>query len=228
MNHGYIKLWRKFKEWEWFKCGDMPKFFIWLLLSATHKESSFMGRTIQRGQVVFGLHKASENTGITPQSIRSCIKRLKSTNEITSQSTNRFTIITIINYDSYQSTENEINKPINKPINKQLTNNQQTTNNIQECKEHKNKEILEFLEYFNSKTKKRLTLTDQNKRIIESRLRDHSLIDLKRAVDNFSKDTWADRHKYCDVVYCIGIRNKVDNLDRWLNVTDQSNEWVKP
>ena len=36
-------------------------------------------------------------------------------------------------------------------------------------------------------------------------------------------DDWEDRHKYCDVIYCIGIRNKIDNLEKWLNYKQKSN-----
>jgi len=142
MDTGYIKLWRKFENWEWFSKGNMAKFFIWLLLRATHKDTRFQGQEIKRGSMVFGIHSASDSTGISPQSIRTYIKALKSTNEITIKSTNKFSIITICNYDSYQSCENKINKQINKQTNNQLTSNQQATNNIQECKNIRKKEIL--------------------------------------------------------------------------------------
>ena len=101
--------------------------------------------------------------------------------------------------------------------------------NAPKVKESKvNTYVQEFFDYFNLKNKTKLRINDKREKIIESRLRTHSLIDLKRAVDNFSQDTWADRHKYCDIVYCIGIRNGVDNLERWLNVNQQTNQWVAP
>jgi uncharacterized phage protein (TIGR02220 family) len=79
------------------------------------------------------------------------------------------------------------------------------------------KQISEFLEYFNEKTGRNLTLTPERRRIIEQRLATHSLDDLKKAVDNFVQDDWPERHKYMDVIYCIGVRNKIDNLEKWLN-----------
>jgi uncharacterized phage protein (TIGR02220 family) len=75
----------------------------------------------------------------------------------------------------------------------------------------------EFLEYFNQKTGKKYSLTPERRRIIEQRLTTHSLDDLKKAVDNFVQDDWTERHKYMDVIYCIGVRNKIDNLEKWLN-----------
>ena len=54
------------------------------------------------GQLVTGRHALSEDTGISEQSIRTCLSRLKSTSEITSESTNQFTLITINNWGIYQ------------------------------------------------------------------------------------------------------------------------------
>lgn len=92
---------------------------------------------------------------------------------------------------------------------------------------HKDGSISEFLDYFNLKTKKKLTLTDMRKKIIEQRLKTHTLEQLKRAVDNFIEDTWADRHKFIDVVYCIGVRKGIDNLDKWLNVEPKTKDWTQ-
>jgi hypothetical protein len=87
----------------------------------------------------------------------------------------------------------------------------------------KNSDILSVLDHFNAACKihcpKGLKLTDIRKRIIDQRLfKDKiSIEDLKKAITNFSKDEWEDRGKYCDIVYAIGIRNKVDNFAKWIN-----------
>ena len=88
-----------------------------------------------------------------------------------------------------------------------------------EGKEGKEYPTQEFFDYFLLKTKKSYRLSPERKKIIETRLNDHSLEELKRAVDNFVLDDWPDRHKYIDIVYCIGTRNKIDNLEKWLNAT---------
>ncbi len=51
-----------------------------------------------------------------------------------------------------------------------------------------------------------------------------SLKELRGAVNNFLKDDWPDRHKYIDIVYCIGIRNKIDNLEKWMNFVPPEKE----
>lgn len=84
--------------------------------------------------------------------------------------------------------------------------------------------VSQFFDYFTLKTKKNLTLNAPRAAIIKSRLQTHTIDQLKQAVDAFVQDTWPDRHKYIDIVYCIGIRNKVDNLERWLNTTVKKKE----
>jgi len=78
-------------------------------------------------------------------------------------------------------------------------------------------DVTSFFNYFSLKTKTALKLDSTRSAIIRKRLTNHSLDELKRAVDNFILDDWADRKKFIDIVYCIGIRNKIDNLERWLN-----------
>jgi len=109
-------------------------------MKATHKDIKLHGIDLLRGQLIFGRHTASFETGITEQSIRTSLTRLKSTSEITIQSTNKFSIITILNYETYQSNEEKTNQQINQLTNKQLTSNQPATNHIQEHKNIRNKE----------------------------------------------------------------------------------------
>ena len=98
MQESYIKLLRKLKDWEWYKKPFMVQFFIHLLLSANFVKGKFMGIDIEKGQLVTGIKKLNADTGISEQSIRTCIKRLKSTGEITTKSTNEWTVITIPAY----------------------------------------------------------------------------------------------------------------------------------
>ena len=70
----------------------------------------------------------SEETRLTPQQIRTCIKKLESTKEITVKSTNKKTLISIEKWRFYQCCNEENNKQI---TNKQQTNNKQITNEQQ-------------------------------------------------------------------------------------------------
>jgi len=134
MSEGWIKLHRKFEDWEWFNNSEMVHLFIYLLLNANHEDGKWRGIDIKRGQILTGLHTLNEHTKISIQKLRTCLSKLEKTGEINKQTTNKYSIITIINYDSYQGYQQTNN---NQP-NKQLTNNQQTTNNKQEYNNEKN------------------------------------------------------------------------------------------
>ncbi|MEG1414892.1 MAG: hypothetical protein RSB32_06190 [Mucinivorans sp.] len=125
---GWIKIHRAILDWEWFDKPEMIKFFIYCLCKANFEDRKWRGIEIKRGQFLTSLDNLSKETKLSTQAVRTCIARLKSTQELTHQSTNTYTIITVCNYDNYQQSENEINTPINTPINKQLTNEQQTNN----------------------------------------------------------------------------------------------------
>jgi hypothetical protein len=117
---GWIKIHRKFLDWEWFNKSEAVHLFIYLLLKANHKDASWQGMEVKRGEFISSLGKIASDTGISLQTLRTLLKKLESTNEIEVKSTNKFTTVTICKYDSYQDETEDTNK--------QLTNNQQTTN----------------------------------------------------------------------------------------------------
>lgn len=114
MQNGWIKLHNKFLKWEWYQKPEMVHLFIHFLLSANYKENSWQGVKIKPGQLVIGRKKLAETLGISQQTLRTCITRLKSTNEITTKSTNKYTVITILNWSKYQG--GKINQPTDKPL----------------------------------------------------------------------------------------------------------------
>lgn len=151
MGKSYIKLLRALLEWEWYKDSKMVHLFIHLLLKANFKDGKFQGIDVRRGQLIVGVNSLSESTGISVQSIRTCLNKLKLTNEITIKSTNKFSLITIVKYEKYQDFEV---KPTRKPTNKQQTTNKQLTT-IEEGKKEKKvntiPSVTEFLDYVKEK-----------------------------------------------------------------------------
>jgi hypothetical protein len=117
---GWIKIHRKFLDWQWFKKPEAVQLFIYLLLKANHKDGQWQGFEIKRGELITSFGKISIETGISLQVVRTLLKKFETTNEIVVKSTNKFTMLTILKYECYQD-ENET-------TNKQITNNQQTTN----------------------------------------------------------------------------------------------------
>ena len=127
----WVKLHDSWLEWEWHTDPNMVSLFFHLLSMASKKDTRFRGYNIKRGQVVVGRKMLSEKTGISEQTVRTCLARLEHTGEISRKSTNKFSIITICNYNSYQPNFGESNQ--------QLTSNQPTTNQqLTTLKDNKN------------------------------------------------------------------------------------------
>jgi len=137
MNNGFIKLHRRITEWEWYQDTNTFMLFIHLLFKANYKDSRFQGKPVKRGQLITGRITLSEETGISQQSIRTCLSRLVKSGEITTQPTNRFTLVTIVNYNNYQDNSSE---STSQSTNNQPTTNQQLTTS-KELKEVKKKDI---------------------------------------------------------------------------------------
>lgn len=95
---------------------------------ANHKDKKWRGQLVNRGQLITGLKSLKNQTGISIQSLRTSLKRLKLTGEITIKTTNQYSIITVSNYGSYQTTIKSDNIQSNNQSNKQTTNDQQATN----------------------------------------------------------------------------------------------------
>ena len=75
---------------------------------------------MDRGQFATSLAKIAADTGLSIQNVRTALKHLELTGELTSKSQGKYRIITILNYCRYQDT--------NKVSNSDLTANQQGTN----------------------------------------------------------------------------------------------------
>ena len=136
MCNGWIKLHRKILDWEWFTSPSTLQLFIYLLLRANKEDKKWRGILIKRGQLVTSVAIISEETKLSTQQVRTSLNRLKSTNEITSKTTNRFTLVTVCKYESYQLYEEVEQQTKQQAL--QQTNNKQITNKQQQLKNNKN------------------------------------------------------------------------------------------
>ena len=132
-SNGYIKLHRKLLNWEWYKDANTTRVFLHLLLIANYGESRYQGVEIHPGQAVIGRKTLADALGMSEQNVRTALTHLKSTSEITIKSTNKFSVVTIVNWALYQSTDEE---STNESTNN-LTNDQPATNHTIRNKEDK-------------------------------------------------------------------------------------------
>jgi len=125
------------------------------------------------------------------------------------------------NINEEREAPSEIPNPTDKLKIKSGVGQDKVNANIIQYNTIQEKATQEFFSYYLLKTKKKFTLSDARVKLIKTRLKDYPLEDMKRAVDNFTQDTWEGRKDHMDLVYVIGIRNKIDNLEKWLNKGSQ-------
>ena len=176
MSQGWIKIHRGLLDWEWYDDNNTKILFLHLMLKANHKEKSYRGTVVKVGSLLTGLDVLSKETGLSIQKIRTSIKRLKSTNEITIKTSSQGSVIQLVNYKKYQVLTNDL-------TNKQQTTNKQTTTNknVKNVKNEKNIDIYRAFAHL------KISVEDFNK------LRKHwtkeQIDDTIDAVENWKKNT---------------------------------------
>lgn len=132
----FIKIDRNITEWGWYQDANTFRVFIHLLIKASIKDREYAGIILKRGEYITTYERLSTELKLSIQQARTAIEHLKYTGEITITRHSKFQVISIKNYDFYQSNyENQ------QSDNNQITINQQSGNNQitikQECKEEK-------------------------------------------------------------------------------------------
>ena len=146
-NNGWIRIHRQILEWEWYNDINCFRVFTHLIIKANYKEKRYKGIELKEGSIITSRDLLAQETGLSPQQIRTTLTKLKSTNEITIETSSKGTIIQVVNYAKYQVPTNEL-------TDEQPTNNQRVTTNKKDKKDKKEiyiPSIEEFLAYALSK-----------------------------------------------------------------------------
>ena len=99
---GYIKLHRSFKNWEWYQDTAAKSVYLHLILSANYTEDVWKGITLKCGQLITSTLRLSETLGLSVQQIRTALNKLQKTGYITIETTNKYSLITVENWEIYQ------------------------------------------------------------------------------------------------------------------------------
>ncbi len=102
-NNGFVKLHRQLLVWEWYSDLPVRVLFLHCLLKANYKNTKWKGKEIKAGEFITSLNSLEEETALTRQQIRTALFKLKSTHEITHKSTRHYSIITVNNWDKWQT-----------------------------------------------------------------------------------------------------------------------------
>jgi hypothetical protein len=112
---GWLRLHRQLLEWEWYQCVNTTRVFLHLLLTASWRDARWQGIDIPRGSVFASPDTLATATGLSRQQVRTVLARLQSTNEISTRTTNKGTLITLRNFDSYNPSDSEAAQPVSQP-----------------------------------------------------------------------------------------------------------------
>ena len=236
---GWVRLFRSIQDHDLWKHKPYDKARAWvdLILTANHRNNRLLVGNqfieIKRGEMLTSQLKLSKRWGWSREKVNNFLKLLSIENQLSLkthiQKDKGFTLITLLNYNKLQERDNV--KPTTKPTtNRQLTDNKPYTNkNVKNVKNDKNNTIHSIFDYFLLKTKKAFKFTKDRQILINKRLGEgYTVAEIKTAIDHFVIDDWPDRYKYMDLEYCIGTRNKVNLLDKWINrKIDPLEKWRK-
>lgn len=99
---GWIKLYRKLVDWEWYDEPNTKIVFIDLLLHANHKERKWRGETVEAGSLVTSIGAIAERNGLSTKQVRTAITHLEKTGEIAKKRASKNTTLIVLNYKRYQ------------------------------------------------------------------------------------------------------------------------------
>ena len=120
---------RDIDQYEYFNDSVIIHVLVYILSKANFEDKRWNGIEVKAGQLVCSVGTISFATRLTPMKIRRALERLEMAGTIETETTNRYTIITVCNYASYQQLPNQNNK---QSTNKEQSNSKQITNKQQQ------------------------------------------------------------------------------------------------
>jgi len=99
---GYIKLHRKILDNGVFADAELLKVFVWCILKANTTPNVVFGRKVDVGEFITGRISASEELHIKPSTIYKRLQKLKLQGYINISSNTKNSLISVVNYKSYQ------------------------------------------------------------------------------------------------------------------------------
>ena len=132
---GFIQLYRKIVEWEWYHDINTFRVFLHCLLMANYTDGRFEGKEVKRGQFVTSLDHLSKQTDLSVRQVRVALDHLILTGELTSTAYPKFRIITVVKYDVYQSDDKQNDRQVTSE--RQASDKQMTSERQQYKKDNK-------------------------------------------------------------------------------------------
>lgn len=108
---GWIKIHRGLLDWEWYSDTNCVRLALHLLLKANFQTRRWRGITVRRGQLVTSRAALARETGLSEREVRTAVSKLERSDFLTCRATSSYTVVTICNYERYQSTDSTERRP---------------------------------------------------------------------------------------------------------------------
>lgn len=136
---GWLKLYRSILDSAVFQDAEVLKVWIWLLCNVSFEQHDTVcyGKVIhlKPGQIATGRKKIAQCTDLNENKVYRALTTLKSLGNIEIKSTNKYSIITVVNWDKYQD-ENVKRTSSEQQNNSRTTTEEQQANS--KTTQHKN------------------------------------------------------------------------------------------
>lgn len=117
--NGWYKQSRSYPERPWFKDAQMVQLYDYLKSVAYVTDGIYNGVTIRRGSCPTTRAEMMEATGMSYKKVDRCLCALKNFGEIIVKGNNRFTVVTICDYDGSQTSDTLFDTNLEQPRNNQ-------------------------------------------------------------------------------------------------------------
>lgn len=177
---GWIKLYRSIENKGWYRDSEYVHLWVHLLLKASHKGKEFMFNNeivkLKPGQLITGRKALSVETSISESKIERILNLFENERQIEQQTNSRNRVITIVSWDAYQKSEQQMDS-------KRTASEQPVDTNKNDNNENNDKKILRK----RSKEFKAPTLEQ-----VEAYFAEKGYTNAKKAFDYYETGNWKD------------------------------------
>jgi len=223
MDVGFIQVHRKLVNSSFYNDSEAVHLWIHLLFKARFSDGKYWVKDeeimLKAGQFVTGRKVLSAETKINESKIQRLMKRFEKCHMIEQQTNSVSRLITIVNYNEYQSSEQQVNNE--RTASEQQVNNERTLNNNVNNNNNENKEPIEpkfdpkkyanniewidndlWIEWIDHKKKVKASITERalkaNVKKLEGFGKDKASFNIGKALEKNWKDFYIEsNHLFC-------------------------------
>jgi hypothetical protein len=113
---GFIIINRSIINWEWYTNINTCRLFEHILYTASFEDTTWRGIDVKRSELITSYNSLSNSTGLSIQNVKTALKNLKKSKDITIKTTTKYQVITVLSYDKYTLPNKQNNKQANRKV----------------------------------------------------------------------------------------------------------------